>query len=270
MLDACPIWSCSKWPYLSWVCPYSWNVIASNPVWTQIFFFVLRHWNDAACWCSSLSSLLASRRPGARKGGCIRTLVITRITCFLDAEIQCSSARLIGIPCNLKLRMVTRSSGCECLTSPIYFTSQTPRTEWVLKWPGQIVIAGCQTHWTKEVSEALVENKINELYKALMAQVPTTVVESQTKSSFHTSNKGGAGGGGGWGGQGVKTSRAHDLFLWIPLLSSCKKSQLSEIFTWVVTPYDCVHSMKSRTSDRSKGWSRCAVLLKAGFHWSES
>ena len=38
------------------------------------------------------------------------------------------------------------------------------------------MIAGCQTHWTKEVSEALVENKINELYKALMAQVPTTVV----------------------------------------------------------------------------------------------
>ena len=76
--------------------------------------------------------------------------------------------------------MVTRSGCCECLTCPIYFTSQTPRTEWVLKWPGQIVIAGCQTHWTKEVSEALVENKINELYKALMAQVPTTVVETQS------------------------------------------------------------------------------------------
>ena len=76
--------------------------------------------------------------------------------------------------------MVTRSGCCECLTCPIYFTSQTPRTEWVLKWPGQIVIAGCQTHWTKEVSEALVENKINELYKALMAQVPTTVVEMQS------------------------------------------------------------------------------------------
>lgn len=184
MLDACPIWNSSKWPYLSWVRPYLWNVIGSNPVWTQIFFFVLRHWNDAACWCSSLSSLLASRRPGARKGGCIRTLDITRITCFADAEIQCSSARLIGIPCNLKLRMVTHSSWCECLTSPIYFTSQTPRTEWVLKWPGQIVIAGCQTHWTKEVSEALVENKINELYKALMAQVPTTVVEVKLKPVF--------------------------------------------------------------------------------------
>ena len=33
------------------------------------------------------------------------------------------------------------------------------------------MIAGCQTHWTKEVSEALIENKIEELYKALMAQV---------------------------------------------------------------------------------------------------
>lgn len=41
----------------------------------------------------------------------------------------------------------------------------------MLQWPGQVVIAGCQTHWTKEVSEALVENKIDELYKALMAQV---------------------------------------------------------------------------------------------------
>ena len=91
------------------------------------------------------------------------------------------------------------------------------------------MIAGCQTHWTKEVSEALVENKINELYKALMAQVPTTVVESQTSLPSTPQIKGVR--GGGWRGQGVKTSRARDLFLWIPLLSSCKKSQLSEIFT---------------------------------------
>ena len=118
--------------------------------------------------------------------------------------------------------MVTCSSCCECLTSPIYFTSQTPRTEWVLKWPGQIVIAGCQTHWTKEVSEALVENKINELYKALMAQVPTTVFEAQT-SLLSTPQLKGVGWGGG-GVQGVKTTGAHNLFLWIPLLSSCKKS----------------------------------------------
>ena len=41
----------------------------------------------------------------------------------------------------------------------------------MLQWPGQVVIAGAQTHWTKEVSEALIENRIDELYKALMAQV---------------------------------------------------------------------------------------------------
>uniref|UniRef100_A0A6I8P5E1 Dynein axonemal heavy chain 1 n=1 Tax=Ornithorhynchus anatinus TaxID=9258 RepID=A0A6I8P5E1_ORNAN len=30
-----------------------------------------------------------------------------------------------------------------------------PRTTWVLSWPGQVIIAGCQTFWTQEVSEAL-------------------------------------------------------------------------------------------------------------------
>lgn len=59
------------------------------------------------------------------------------------------------------------------VTNGIGVVWQTPRTEWVLQWPGQVVIAGCQTQWTREVSEALVENKIDELYKALMAQVPT-------------------------------------------------------------------------------------------------
>ena len=62
---------------------------------------------------------------------------------------------------------------------PTHVTSvicQTPRTEWVLQWPGQVVIAGCQTHWTKEVSEALLENKIDELYKALMAQVRSSLL----------------------------------------------------------------------------------------------
>ena len=119
---------------------------------------------------------------------------MTRITCFPHVEIQCSSATAKGHSLNWTLRMVTRSSCCECLTSPIYFTSQTPRTEWVLKWPGQIVIAGCQTHWTKEVSEALVENKIDELYKALMAQVPTTVVEAQTSLPSTLKKKEGIGG----------------------------------------------------------------------------
>ncbi|VDM31966.1 unnamed protein product [Hydatigera taeniaeformis] len=32
---------------------------------------------------------------------------------------------------------------------------ETPRTDWVLHWPGQVVIAGCQTYWTSEVTESL-------------------------------------------------------------------------------------------------------------------
>ena len=57
----------------------------------------------------------------------------------------------------------------------IVFFSQTPRTEWVLQWPGQIVIAGAQTFWTTEVSEALKEGKLPELYKHVMGQLSDLV-----------------------------------------------------------------------------------------------
>uniref|UniRef100_A0A8B9RRP5 Dynein axonemal heavy chain 1 n=1 Tax=Accipiter nisus TaxID=211598 RepID=A0A8B9RRP5_9AVES len=41
---------------------------------------------------------------------------------------------------------------------------ETPRTTWVLQWPGQVVIAGCQIFWTKEVSEALEAGDFPEQY----------------------------------------------------------------------------------------------------------
>ncbi|XP_041945152.1 dynein heavy chain 1, axonemal isoform X2 [Alosa sapidissima] len=47
-----------------------------------------------------------------------------------------------------------------------------PRTEWVLSWPGQVVIAGCQTFWTTEVSEALEQGDLaSRLYPQLQAQL---------------------------------------------------------------------------------------------------
>lgn len=51
-------------------------------------------------------------------------------------------------------------------------TPQQPRGEWVLSWPGQVVIAGCQVFWTTEVSEALEQGDLaNRLYPQLQTQV---------------------------------------------------------------------------------------------------
>ncbi|NXM42418.1 DYH1 protein, partial [Gymnorhina tibicen] len=49
---------------------------------------------------------------------------------------------------------------------------ETPRTTWVLQWPGQVVIAGCQIFWTKEVSDALEAGDLSSrLYPQLSAQL---------------------------------------------------------------------------------------------------
>ncbi|TMS18883.1 Dynein heavy chain 1, axonemal [Larimichthys crocea] len=49
---------------------------------------------------------------------------------------------------------------------------EQPRAEWVLSWPGQVVIAGCQVFWTTEVSEALEQGDLaNRLYPQLQTQL---------------------------------------------------------------------------------------------------
>ncbi|KAL3318377.1 Dynein heavy chain 1, axonemal [Cichlidogyrus casuarinus] len=48
------------------------------------------------------------------------------------------------------------------------------REQWVLEWPGQVVIAVCQTYWTAEVTQALVQNGhdgLTELYPTLLKQL---------------------------------------------------------------------------------------------------
>lgn len=46
------------------------------------------------------------------------------------------------------------------------------RKDWVLSWPGQIVIAGSQTFWTAEVERGLRDNKLDKfLNKILLANV---------------------------------------------------------------------------------------------------
>ncbi|KAI3369512.1 hypothetical protein L3Q82_007723 [Scortum barcoo] len=49
---------------------------------------------------------------------------------------------------------------------------EQPRAEWVLSWPGQVVIAGCQVFWTAEVSEALEQGDLSSrLYPQLQTQL---------------------------------------------------------------------------------------------------
>ena len=51
------------------------------------------------------------------------------------------------------------------------------RTQWVLNWPGQVTIAGCQTYWTLEVEEALeAGNLSSRLFPQLSRQVRLKVV----------------------------------------------------------------------------------------------
>uniref|UniRef100_A0A6I8N290 Dynein axonemal heavy chain 1 n=1 Tax=Ornithorhynchus anatinus TaxID=9258 RepID=A0A6I8N290_ORNAN len=55
----------------------------------------------------------------------------------------------------LKVEHSMKSSIRDFIKRSIKAYPQYPRTTWVLSWPGQVIIAGCQTFWTQEVSEAL-------------------------------------------------------------------------------------------------------------------
>src|SRR6218665_1011898 len=64
-----------------------------------------------------------------------------------------------------KSKCLSVQNGC------IYLCIQRRRPEWVLMWPGQIVVAGCQTYWTTEVSEALAKRDLDSYYKKQLLQV---------------------------------------------------------------------------------------------------
>lgn len=66
-------------------------------------------------------------------------------------------------------------------------SSQMPRTQWVLKWPGQVTIAGCQTYWTMEVEKAL---EASNLSSQLFPQLSLQVGVRGSSSAHHTSQPG--------------------------------------------------------------------------------
>ncbi|NXD64149.1 DYH1 protein, partial [Eolophus roseicapillus] len=61
---------------------------------------------------------------------------------------------------------------------------ETPHTTWVLQWPGQVVIAGSQIFWTKEVSEALEAGDLaSRLFPQLSTQLGNLVALVRGKLS---------------------------------------------------------------------------------------
>ncbi|XP_053412126.1 dynein axonemal heavy chain 3 [Nycticebus coucang] len=52
---------------------------------------------------------------------------------------------------------------------------QVPRNQWVLQWPGQVVICVSSIYWTREVSEAVVENTLPDFLKKSNDQIAEIV-----------------------------------------------------------------------------------------------
>ncbi|OCT85694.1 dynein heavy chain 1, axonemal [Xenopus laevis] len=84
----------------------------------------------------------------------------------------------------MEVEKVMKASVREYIERSIKAYPETPRTEWVLNWPGQVTIAGCQTFWTKDVSEALEAGDLsNRLFPQLEAQLSGLVALVRGKLS---------------------------------------------------------------------------------------
>ncbi|XP_067855101.1 dynein axonemal heavy chain 1 [Heptranchias perlo] len=72
----------------------------------------------------------------------------------------------------LEVEKIMKASVKDNIERSLKTYPETPRTEWVLIWPGQVVIAGCQTFWTMEVSEALQAGDLeSRLFPKLAGQL---------------------------------------------------------------------------------------------------
>jgi dynein heavy chain len=65
----------------------------------------------------------------------------------------------------LKVENSMKSSVRESIRSALVDYLKMPRAEWVLKWPGQVVIGVGQTFWTQQVTEAIQDSASNGLQK---------------------------------------------------------------------------------------------------------
>ncbi|XP_069792874.1 dynein axonemal heavy chain 1 isoform X2 [Narcine bancroftii] len=82
----------------------------------------------------------------------------------------------------LEVEKIMKASVKDNIQRSLKTYPETLRTEWVLIWPGQVVIAGCQTFWTMEVSEALqIGDLESRLFPKLGSQLNDLVTLVQGK-----------------------------------------------------------------------------------------
>ncbi|CAG5132289.1 unnamed protein product, partial [Candidula unifasciata] len=65
----------------------------------------------------------------------------------------------------LEIERVMRESLRLIIKDALRNYTEIPRTEWVLTWPGQVVIACCQTYWSSEVMAELEKGRLKEYYQ---------------------------------------------------------------------------------------------------------
>lgn len=58
------------------------------------------------------------------------------------------------------------------------------RQEWVLCWPGQVVIAGCQTYWTAIVENGILGHRLPTNFEVILSNVSRMVSACSGLKSF--------------------------------------------------------------------------------------
>ncbi|XP_025097584.1 dynein heavy chain 1, axonemal-like [Pomacea canaliculata] len=71
--------------------------------------------------------------------------------------------------CEIERNM--RQSLREIISDALKIYKKSQRTKFVLEWPGQVVIAVCQTYWSAEVTEALESQTLHDRFEVMLMQL---------------------------------------------------------------------------------------------------
>lgn len=99
-------------------------------------------------------------------------------------SLQCAPSSVLSTPAHNE---EDRVKSWQIWVTLLMLSFQMLRTEWVLNWPGQVTIAGCQTYWTMEVAEALeAGNTKSKLFPQLSTQVELKRIGAPHTPTPHT------------------------------------------------------------------------------------